>query len=199
MLPLQPLSRWRKRLLLTVFAALGIVLCFWSGRLSVTPLQALELTGARVKLEDGRLLRRDNNEPFTGFLIERYEDGKLKSRSAISNGLMHGLSEGWHTNGTLQISEPFLNGVSHGTRVKWHPNGQKLSEATVVHGQLHGPFRRWHENGKLAEEMVLKSGAPDGKAVSYFPSGYIQAETTLSNGVLVHQAHWKDGERASLQ
>ena len=34
-----------------------------------------------------------------GNMVEYYAPGRLQSRSVVSNGLLHGLSEGWHTNG----------------------------------------------------------------------------------------------------
>src|SRR5262245_50781106 len=49
---------------------------------------------------------------FTGFLLDTYGDGALKSRSAVSNGLLHGLSQGWYTNGQQQVEEHFLAGTS---------------------------------------------------------------------------------------
>src|SRR5262245_24467715 len=60
---------------------------------------------------------------FTGFLLDTYEEGMLKSRSAVSNGLLHGLSRGWYTNGQQQVEEHFVAGISDGLRIKWHPNG----------------------------------------------------------------------------
>src|SRR5262245_478652 len=119
---------------------------------------------------------------FNGFLLDTYEDGTLKSRSAVSNGLLHGLSQGWHTNGQQQVEEHFNAGTSHGLRTKWHPNGQMLSRVMVVHGKLDGPFLRWDEQGALAEEVEIKDGRPDGISRSYFPSGFLKSEVILRNG-----------------
>ena len=56
---------------------------------------------------------------FTGFLLDTYDHGALKWRSAVSNGLLHGLSQGWYTNGQQQVEEHFVAGTSHGWRTKW--------------------------------------------------------------------------------
>src|SRR6185436_17445988 len=131
---------------------------------------------------------------FTGFLLDTYDDGAMKSRSAVSNGLLHGVSQGWHATGQQQVEEHFVTGTSHGLRTKWHSNGQKLSQVDIVNGKLQGTFRTWHENGERAEEMELKNGQPDGLAKSYFPNGFLKAQVTLRNGKVVEQQFWKDGE-----
>src|SRR5262245_11783085 len=131
---------------------------------------------------------------FNGFLLDTYEDGALKSRSAVSNGLLHGLSQGWHTNGQQQVEEHFVAGTSHGLRTKWHPNGQKLSEVSIVSGKLQGTFRSWHENGVPAEEVELMDGQPEGLSRAYFPSGFLKSQVMLRNGKVVEQQFYKDGE-----
>lgn len=132
---------------------------------------------------------------FTGLLVDTYPDGVLKSRSAVSNGFLEGLSTGWHTNGQPQIEEHFRASLSEGLRVKWFPDGRKLSEANIVAGKLEGTFRRWHDNGQLAEQMEMKSGEPDGVAFAYYPSGFVKARTRVENGKVLDQKVWPDGEQ----
>ena len=119
---------------------------------------------------------------------------QLKSRSAVSNGLLHGLSQGWYTNGQQQVEEHFVAGTSHGLRTKWHPNGQKLSEVNILSGKLEGKFRSWHDNGAPAEEVELTHGQPDGLSKAWFPSGFLKSQVTLRNGKVVEKQFYKDGE-----
>jgi antitoxin component YwqK of YwqJK toxin-antitoxin module len=130
--------------------------------------------------------------------IERYPDGRIKSRSAVSNGVLEGLSEGWHTNGVKQVEEYFHAGVSHGRRVKWYESGRKCSEAAIVNGKIEGVFRRWHENGVLAEEIPMANNRPEGLSRAYYPSGCLKAEATLRDGKVVAQQFWKDGEQPGV-
>jgi antitoxin component YwqK of YwqJK toxin-antitoxin module len=132
---------------------------------------------------------------FTGMLLDTYDDGAKKSYSTVSNGILEGLSIGWHTNGQQQVEEHFVGGTSHGLRIKWYPDGQKLSEVSIVNGKLHGLFRRWHENGTIAEEIELVDGQPDGMSRAYYPSGFQKAEVLMKTGSVVSQKFWEDGER----
>ena len=148
------------------------------------------------------LFRRDelwyqigHTNPFTGVLLEFYPDGAPLSRSAISNGQLNGLSEGWHTNRQAQIREHFRANISDGLRTKWHPNGNKLSEVTIVQGKIEGLFRRWREDGTLAEEIQMRDGKPDGNCRAYYESGFLKTESQMRNGQLIEQTSWKDGER----
>jgi antitoxin component YwqK of YwqJK toxin-antitoxin module len=186
-------SHVRLRIAGVAFLGIMLLLCFAIFRKQNLP--ALEVPSSNLVLLDGRLYRKsETNVPFTGLMVEKYSPQSLKSRSMISNGVLQGLSEGWHTNGQLQVRESFQKGVSHGLRTKWHENGAKLSEGMVVEGKLQGPFRRWHENGQLAEEMNLKEGAPDGLTRSYYPSGFVKAQARLKGGEVSEQKFWKDGE-----
>lgn len=147
----------------------------------------LELPLSELQLRAGRLYSKSDTNAFTGWMFERYPDGTLKSRTPVLNGLLHGISQGWHTNGQLQVTETFREGVSQGVRTKRYPNGNKLSEASIVDGQLHGLFRRWHENGALAEEVNMNHGQPDGPAKSYSPDGSLIRQFTLRSGKIIEQ------------
>lgn len=148
---------------------------------------------------DGRfLLREATNQPFSGWVTEHYATGTRRSRSRVVDGRLHGLSEGWHTNGVRQIQEHFAAGLSEGLVTKWHPDGTKASEGTARAGKFEGVFRRWHPNGVLAEEISLVAGKPHGLSRSWFPSGSLKAEVTLEAGEVMKQQFWEDGEQPAL-
>ena len=146
---------------------------------------------------DGRWYRSGATNPFTGWMVDHYPGGALLSRSQISNGLPHGVSEAWYTNGQMQVREHFKEGLSHGLREKWHENGSRLSQAMIVEGKVTGTFQSWHGNGQLSEQIELKLGQPEGTAWAYYPSGFLKAETTLREGQVLGRQSWKDGERKS--
>src|SRR5262245_28043547 len=152
----------RPVLILSTFLLLGLAFFLATRRRSPVPATFPEVHRTNLQLRVDRWYSLAATTGFTGFLLDTYEDGSLKSRSAVSNGLLHGLSQGWYTNGQQQVEEHFLDGTSEGMRAKWHPNGQKRSEVMVRHGNLHGVFRSWHENGLPAEEVELTDGLPEG-------------------------------------
>ena len=119
---------------------------------------------------------------------------ELRQREFGAKGRLHGLVEGWHTNGVLQVREHFEDGVSHGLRSKFFPDGKPLSETPIVHGQVRGTFRRWHDNGRLAEEIAMEDGQPHGTSRAYYPSGTLKAEARTDHGKVLEHRVWKEGE-----
>lgn len=184
--------------LLSTLASLG---CFWFSRQNLRPPRVetstavVEVSRTNLVLTEGRLRQLGQSNSFSGFMVEQDPDGRLLSRSAITNGLLHGLSQGWYTNGQLQVTEQFKEGVSHGLRTKWYPSGAKLSEAKIVDGKLNDAFRKWHDNGTLSEQVEFVGGQPEGLSLAYFPSSYLKARVLMKAGKPVEQQFWKDGEK----
>ena len=154
-----------------------------------------ERTAKELVRQEDRLCDKEGGKPFTGWLVERYPDAVLKSRSWLSNGVLQGLSEGWHTNGIIQVREQFVSGVSEGPVTRWREDGTKLSEGTSHDGKLDGPFRRWHPTGQLAEEVTFHAGVPDGLSHAWHPDGSLKADVRHENGAIKDRHFWKPGEK----
>ena len=161
-----------------------------------TAVGTVEVSRRQLELRSARLHQLGQTNPFSGLMLERYSNGRLRSRSAVTNGLLCGLSEGWHTNGQLQVTEHFKAGVSHGRRTKYYANGLRQSEVDIVDGKLQGVFRRWHTNGVLAEKVELADNQPDGLSLAYFPGGSLKTRALLQGGKVVAQTSWREGEKA---
>lgn len=161
-LPPQPRCSPGAKLLAGVVVVAFVAGGWWQFRPRPTATEPTA-TIADLARVDGRLaLRLATNQVFSGWLVEHHADGTPRSRSRIVGGLLDGFSEGWYTNGQIQVREHFSAGIADGSRVKWHPNGATQSVAAVVQGKLQGRFLRWHTDGSLAEEMTLVDGQPEG-------------------------------------
>ena len=139
----------------------------------------------RLVLREGRWMKTDETNAFTGMMVEFYPDGTMQSRSAVSNGLLHGLSEGWWTNAVLAVREMFREGRSHGLRTKWDIEGRRIAEADIRDGRIDGFHREWHTNGQLVVEVTMAAGQPQGVSRKWNPEGALVGQWSLSNGVVV--------------
>jgi antitoxin component YwqK of YwqJK toxin-antitoxin module len=162
-------------------AVLTVILKPWQREL----VPAEQVSRNQLVLQQGRLMKTSQTNAFTGLMVEFYPDGTLQSRSAVSNGLLHGVSEGWHTNGVLAITEVFVSGTSHGTRTKWDAASNRIAETTISAGQIHGSHREWYTNGQPALEMSMVDGKAQGLARKWNPDASIAGQWVLSNGVVV--------------
>lgn len=149
--------------------------------------KAPELNILDAVKKEGLYYSPGQSDPFTGNVVDFYEDGPIKSRTQILSGQLHGVSEGWFKNGQLQIREHFKEGVAHGERLKWREDGSKESEGEVVDGELEGTFRKWHPNGQLAQEIEMKNGKPHGLSQAWHESGELKAKVQLDMGEVVEQ------------
>jgi len=156
---------------------------------------ATEALRSELALVNGRLCQAPAGPPFSGALIERYPDGLLRSRSRLVDGLLTGVSEGWHTNGQLAVREHFVAGVSHGPRIQWYASGSTQSIAEIARGQHDGLFQRWREDGTLAERVQMRDGQPDGVSLAFYPSGCVKARVLLRAGQVREQQFWPEGEQ----
>jgi antitoxin component YwqK of YwqJK toxin-antitoxin module len=174
---------------MVLIAAAAVVFFQGTPRQSVSP--SREVLRNELQFVDGRLTER--GVPFTGVVLEYYADGQLKSRSWVSNGLFEGLSEGWYTNGVLQVTEHFHLGLSHGLRTKYFENGSRLSVARIVEARIQGLYERWHQNGVLAEKVFLTNGVANGESLAFHPDGSLKARVRLDSGKVIKQEFWEPG------
>ena len=174
-------ARWLLVSGFLVAAILILVLKPWPRELE--PVE--QVSRKQLVLQQGRLMKTSQTNAFTGLMVELYPDGALQSRSAVSNGLLHGVSEGWHTNGVLAITEIFVSGKSHGTRTKWDAASNRIAETTIFAGQIHGSHREWYTNGLPALEMSMVDGKAQGLARKWNPDASMAGQWVLSNGVVV--------------
>ncbi|MFM8879126.1 MAG: toxin-antitoxin system YwqK family antitoxin [Verrucomicrobiota bacterium] len=147
--------------------------------------QPLEEVGRdRLVLREGRWMKTDETNVFTGVMLEFYPDGAVQSRSGVSEGLLHGVSEGWWTNGVLAVRETFQAGRSHGVRTKWDIAGHRIAETMIREGKIEGWHREWHTNGQMSLEVAMNEGRPHGLSRKWTPEGALAGQWSLSNGVV---------------
>jgi len=162
-------------------AILTVILKPWQREL----VPAEQVSRNQLVLQQGRLMKTSQTNAFTGLMVEFYPDGTLQSRSAVSNGLLHGVSEGWHTNGVLAITEVFVSGTSHGTRTKWDAASNRIAETDIREGEIEGLHREWHTNGKPSMEVTMARGKAQGVARKWSLEGELAGQWVMSNGVVI--------------
>ena len=171
-----------------LLAALGLVfvVAYLDSRRRVPTAQpVVEVDRKELVLQGGHLVRNGESNAFTGLMVEFYPDGTLQSRSVVSNGVLHGLSEGWHTNGILAVQETFVLGRSEGVRTKWDSASNRIAESSIHDAKIHGFHREWHTNGQLALEAAMSEGLPHGRVQKWSPAGVLIGQWVLSNGIVL--------------
>lgn len=83
-------------------------------------------------------------------------EGRLTSKYSLTQGnRKHGLHVTW-SEGQMRTAEGYKDGVRHGPSRQWASNGTLIAESFFKEGKLHGPIRTWTEKGTLTS-MELRS------------------------------------------
>lgn len=73
--------------------------------------------------KDGIVYITNEKKPFTGKIIAKYEDGKLKTEENFKDGKYEGISKEYFSNGQLAFEGTFKNGKLNGEVKTYFENG----------------------------------------------------------------------------
>ena len=101
---------------------------------------------------------RGETEPFTGTVINYFENGKKESEVPVVNGKRHGTQINYREDGSKSVEIPYVGGIEHGMDVRYCENGTKWLETPYVDGKMHGTVIRYNVDGSKKEEVVWENG-----------------------------------------
>lgn len=104
--------------------------------------------------EDGLIYRDGIDKPFTGRIIDRFENGDVKMDSSYLNGQPHGLQIRYHENRNPALEATFDNGRLSGVKTRWWENGLIREEEYWSEGNYRGR-KLWDEAGRVTKEEIL--------------------------------------------
>jgi antitoxin component YwqK of YwqJK toxin-antitoxin module len=84
--------------------------------------------------DEERLIRTENDTPFTGELTKRIDAGALAARENYLSGQLHGDSFAWHESGTLKSKTHYQEGLKNGLEIIWDAEGLELSRKHYIDG-----------------------------------------------------------------
>lgn len=109
--------------------------------------------------------------PYTGVIVDYYENGQLREESNIGNGLRHGET------------------------VTYYENGQKESVVNYYAYMRHGKAVTYYENGNIKSMVGYKNDKPQGEWVLYYENGQIKSKGVYTDGILSSGVSYsEDGE-----
>lgn len=147
------------------------------GHISAQAQQPMDLD--RLEERRGVYLQRPSFEPYTGPVVARFEDGKIRVRGTLVNGRWDGVRESYYQLGTLKARETFTNGVLNGPFEAYFKKGSPSDKGTYVDGKLDGPYESYWLR-QPAERGAFSEGRMCGHWIRYYPqSSYgLRVEST---------------------
>ena len=108
-----------------------------------------------VVQKNGRLYRENiTDEPFTGTVVESFDDGSISLETSYYRGLPHGQQVRNFPNGQRALEVNFDQGSIVGTKSRWWPNGVLREEGYWSEQKFLGR-RLWDQTGRLIKEEIV--------------------------------------------
>ena len=116
-----------------------------------------KITGKKIVAIDGLKFIMGNATPFTGTLVNHYEDGVLNGYVDFKNGLQHGKSVNYDEDGKVKHESEWLKGEIHGTS-KMFQAGLLRMETESRNGQRQIVKKYENLDGKVTEILYFQNG-----------------------------------------
>ena len=107
---------------------------------------------------NGLVYLPNQQEPFTGKNLCKYENGQKKVEGNYKDGYQDGKWTEWYENGQITTEGKFKDDKIDGKWTEWDEDGQNMQEGHFKDGILDGKYTRWYENGQIEEERNYKDG-----------------------------------------
>jgi hypothetical protein len=144
--------------LLTILCLVLLVSC------SPSPSPSPEVPTNKLVERQGITYQVNSEIPFTGTLVEFYENGQHERKVDYKNGKPHGLSQSFYENGEIDERGHFKNGKKEGLYEDYHTNGQLSSTGNYIEDILIGRSEYFHDNGE--KDYTVYGKWVDGKYLS---------------------------------
>jgi hypothetical protein len=99
--------------------------------------------------------------PFSGHLIEKYENNMVHADRSYYNGREEGWQFVYYPGGALSEKRYYHGGEKDSVHTGWWPGGQPRFEYHFSKGIYHGDFKEWYANGRPYQHIHYTRGMDD--------------------------------------
>ena len=99
---------------------------------------------------------------FTGVVSHYYENGNIKIKANLIDGILNGLRVAYFENGNIERKDNIINNVIEGEYEAYYENGNLKRKGYIVDGKKQGQVVSYHNNGNLEVEGVFKDDKKEG-------------------------------------
>ncbi len=97
-------------------------------------------------------------KPFSGILLDTYENGRPKHFQMLWQGKFFATEYIWYPDGQRMAERPHKDGLPHGDWKMWYPDGSVKSLRHYKEGQITGEMWGWHSNGQVSDFNLYENG-----------------------------------------
>lgn len=130
----------------------------------------------------GNVITSRKMNDHTASYVERFANGKQKSKFDMICGNYVGEVTKWYPDGSLYYSYTFVNGKKSGGYVYNHINGKPAMKGSFLNDEEVGHWQTFHINGTVISEGRYVDGEKDSVWNYYSSSGKISSSVTYRDG-----------------
>lgn len=125
-----------------------------------------------------------NNNLYSGYLVDYYNNKLPKEKIGILNGKKHNLDIQWYADGHYKRITTYKNGKIHGDKKIWSSDIKHtlVAHYKFVSGKPHGEQKKWYVTGELFKKMNLNMGKEEGLQQAYRKNGSLYANYEAKKG-----------------
>ena len=116
-----------------------------------------KITEKKIIAIDGLKFSTGESSPFTGTLVNHYDDGVLNGYVDFKNGLQHGKTVNYDEDGRVKHESEWVKGEIHGTS-KMFQTGLLRMETESKNGQRQKVKKYENLDGKITEILHFQNG-----------------------------------------
>ncbi|HET9949736.1 MAG TPA: hypothetical protein VFQ22_12500 [Longimicrobiales bacterium] len=113
-----------------------------------------------LTLRDGVYVDIRTLEPYSGPVVDMWNDSTIRERGTLVDGRWDGVHETFYFEGQLEQRETYRNGVLHGPFESYFRMGILSDRGTYENGLLEGPYEAYwsRHQGQSMHEMHMMQG-----------------------------------------
>jgi antitoxin component YwqK of YwqJK toxin-antitoxin module len=143
-------------------------------------MREVERSDASVRSTRGTILV--DGHPFTGILIDRHDNGSVKSRTPYREGREEGEARAWYPDGRMKEKGSYENGRKIGVHTGWWENGSRRYRYEFVDDLHHGSAREWYPGGALFRSFSYRRGQEEGAQRMWNEDGSLKLNYAVLDG-----------------
>ena len=120
--------------------------------------------------------------PFSGHIIERHDNNRIKTKTEYVNGKRHGVVMKWYPDGIVMDVRYYTRGAKVGVHTGWWPNGEIKFSYAFKEGLYHGGFREWYDTGQPSKAFYYQDGRETGAQKGWRENGKLYINLVYKNG-----------------
>ncbi len=120
---------------------------------------------------------------FSGFVIEKHQNGRILAKNAYFKGKLEGKQEKFYPDGSKMEVRFYVENRKNGEHNGWWENGQMKFEYFIKNDIPIETHREWYPSGQLYSLATFNAeGQPEGKQQMWFSTGQIKSNYVIVKG-----------------